>query len=431
MAFSARRSLTLSHHLTRRLHPSLSHFILSHHDRREDPSSSSPLSPAQQIPHLPSADLRRRARSQSLALPLPFGAHLLAHRSFSSSSGAEIDAAAGVLSDPAAGQMDVAAGVLSDAATSVVPAFPASFPGEVAAAAADSFPPVAALQYVIDAVHSFTGLNWWASIAVTTILIRTATIPLLVNQLKSTMKLNAMRPEIEAINMEMRNSMDPQSMLEGKRKLGELFTKRGVNPLTPLKGLFIQGPIFMSFFFAIQNMVEKVPSLKGGGAYWFTDLTTPDELYILPVLTAATFLATVELNMQEGMEGNPMLQTMKKFSRILAVTTIPFTMHFPKAIFCYWVTANLFSLGYGFALRKTAVRYFLNLPEVIPQPVPAQMSTFSLFEGPKSFPAVDPPAEVEGSEPSNAELKDRVVDLEKKIAELEKRAKARGESEEQ
>jgi uncharacterized protein YceH (UPF0502 family) len=58
------------------------------------------------------------------------------------------------------------------------------------------------------------------------------------------------------------------------------------------------------------------------------------------------------------------------------------------------------------------------------------MSTFSLFEGPKSSPAVDPAAEVEGSEPSNAELKDRVVDLEKKIAELEKRAKARGESEE-
>jgi YidC/Oxa1 family membrane protein insertase len=42
-------------------------------------------------------------------------------------------------------------------------------------------------------------------------------------------------------------------------------------------------------------MVEKVPSLKGGGAYWFTDLTTPDEYIILPVLTSLTFLATVEV----------------------------------------------------------------------------------------------------------------------------------------
>jgi hypothetical protein len=42
-------------------------------------------------------------------------------------------------------------------------------------------------------------------------------------------------------------------------------------------------------------MVEKVPSLKGGGLSWFTDLTTPDPLYILPVLTALSFLATVEV----------------------------------------------------------------------------------------------------------------------------------------
>lgn len=42
-------------------------------------------------------------------------------------------------------------------------------------------------------------------------------------------------------------------------------------------------------------MVEKVPSLKGGGAFWFSDLTTPDSLYLLPVLTSLTFLITVEV----------------------------------------------------------------------------------------------------------------------------------------
>jgi YidC/Oxa1 family membrane protein insertase len=69
----------------------------------------------------------------------------------------------------------------------------------VAAAAAGSFLPVAALQHFIDAVHSFTGLNWWACIALTTLIIRSATIPLLVNQLKATTKLNALKPEMEAI----------------------------------------------------------------------------------------------------------------------------------------------------------------------------------------------------------------------------------------
>lgn len=42
-------------------------------------------------------------------------------------------------------------------------------------------------------------------------------------------------------------------------------------------------------------MTEKVPSFKHGGAFWFTDLTTPDSLYIFPILTGLTFLVTVEV----------------------------------------------------------------------------------------------------------------------------------------
>lgn len=45
----------------------------------------------------------------------------------------------------------------------------------------------------------------------------------------------------------------------------------------------------------ITNMVLKVPSFKEGGAFWFIDLTTPDPLYRLPILTALSFLITVEV----------------------------------------------------------------------------------------------------------------------------------------
>ena len=39
--------------------------------------------------------------------------------------------------------------------------------------------------------------------------------------------------------------------------------------------------------------------------------------------------------MQEGLEGNPVGVTMKKFSRVLAVLTVPFTMSFPKVIYFF------------------------------------------------------------------------------------------------
>ncbi|KAJ8467729.1 hypothetical protein OPV22_030281 [Ensete ventricosum] len=380
-----RRSLTSNFtHLTRRFHPSFAHIL---RDDREYTEPSNPLPPSPPTPSRPHASSFAPSVSgfggwRSLGFSLPLGLEPGLLRSYS--SGAEegsneinyIKDVAEVLSDSSV-----------ETATLAAAAVPSPFPGEVAAAAADSFLPVAALQHLIDAVHSFSGLNWWASIVLTTLLIRAVTVPVLLNQVKATVKLNVMRPELEQLKEQM-NSMDPESVQEGQKRMKALFQKHGITPFTPLKGLLLQGPVFISFFLAISNMVEKVPSFKGGGAFWFTDLTTPDPQYMLPALTGLTFLATVELNMQEGMEGNPMANTMKNFSRVVAFMTVPFTASFPKAIFCYWITSNVFSLGYGFVLKVGRVRKFLNLPDLVPatptKPA-ARPNFFTLFGAPKSI----------------------------------------------
>ncbi|XP_071723267.1 mitochondrial inner membrane protein OXA1-like [Rutidosis leptorrhynchoides] len=292
---------------------------------------------------------------------------------------------------------------------------------EVAIAAADSAFPVAGLQYLIDNVHTFTGLNWWSSIIVTTFLIRGITLPLIVNQLKSTTKLTLMRPRLEEIKQEIDSKgMDPMAVADGQKRMKSLFKEYGVSPFTPLKGLFIQAPIFISFFLAISNMAEKVPSFKTGGAYWFLDLSTPDPFWALPVLTATTFLITVECNMQEGMEGNPMAGTMKNVMRALAVCTVPFTMNFPKALFCYWITSNLFSLAWGLVLRSPGVKKFLAIPEIpkLP-PGAAPQNPFDLFAKlkPSIAPGQGEPSKqlAERKVSSSADLSQRVRSLEKKV----------------
>ncbi|KAG5228252.1 mitochondrial inner membrane protein [Salix suchowensis] len=302
---------------------------------------------------------------------------------------------------------------------------------EVAIAAADSYIPVAALQHVIDAVHSFTGFNWWASIIVTTLLIRGATVPLLVNQLKATTKLTLMRPHLEEIKQKMEDkAMDPMAMAEGQKQMKKLFKEYGVSPLTPLKGLFIQGPIFVSFFLAISNMTEKVPSFKSGGAYWFYDLTTPDSLYILPILTGLTFWITVESNMQEGLEGNPIAGTMKKVSRVFALASVPLTMGFPNAIFCYWITSNVFSLFYGLALKSPGVKNFLGVPEIPAAPAStAPPSSFNLLEALKQHVAArQETASPLPSEPSSKPGVQRISPasvLSQRLRSLEKQVKGR------
>ncbi|TYK16567.1 mitochondrial inner membrane protein OXA1 [Cucumis melo var. makuwa] len=314
---------------------------------------------------------------------------------------------------------------------------------EVALAAADSFLPVKGVQYFIDAIHSFTGLNWASPrlrecAMITSKIVRSEVSDILVIQEKresqrgvklagnwnadlilsaylslnwhdecnisisstasfafdaindlmegGNMHIESSRPHLEEVKKEMQEKgMDPRAVAEGQQKMKNLFNEFGVSPFTPLKGLFIQGPVFISFFLAVSNMAEKMPSFKNGGAYWFVDLTTPDTMYVFPVLTALTFWITVEYNMQEGMEGNPVAGTMKNVMRGLAIATVPLTMHFPKAIFCYWVTSNLFSLAYGAALKVPGVKKALGVPE-IPQAnnkSPTPQPAFSFFNAMK------------------------------------------------
>ncbi|KAI7742459.1 hypothetical protein M8C21_007620 [Ambrosia artemisiifolia] len=282
------------------------------------------------------------------------------------------------------------ADVLADKTVEVV-STQAPAVSEVAVAAADSWLPVAALQYAIDGIHNFTGLNWWASIVITTLVIRTLTVPIMINQLRATTKLTILRPELEAIKQEMQDKgMSPSAVAEGQDKMKRVFSQHGVSTFTPLKGLFIQGPVFLSFFLAIQNMVDKVPSFKTGGTSWFLDLTTADPFYLLPCLTAFSFWITVELNMQEGLEGNPAAKTMKNVSRGFAALTVPLTASFPQALFCYWITSNLFSLVYGAIIKKPSVKKMLNIPIIVPpppSPASESKSGFSFFEGLKKYAA--------------------------------------------
>ncbi|OMO64295.1 Membrane insertase OXA1/ALB3/YidC [Corchorus capsularis] len=357
MAF--RRSIsTRATLLSRRFNPSISHIPQTNTDEETKPlppnlSQSQSQSPSQSPIHKllfhgsynainGHGYSSSRERTSSL-FPGAIGVGLPSVRFMSTSTGdgseriEDLDFVAEVVTEKAADALAAAPPVLS----------------EVAVAAADSYLPVAALQHLIDAVHSFSGLNWWASIALTTLLIRGLTVPFLIDQLKASSRLSLLRPRLEELSREIRDkATDPQSLAEGQKQMKALFDEYKVSPFSPLKGLLIQGPIFISFFLAIRNMAEKVPSFKSGGALWFLDLTTPDSLYILPVLTALTFWITVECNMQEGLEGNPIAGTMKKYSRIFAAVSIPLMAAFPKALFCYCFTSNLFSLAYGAGLIK-------------------------------------------------------------------------------
>lgn len=76
----------------------------------------------------------------------------------------------------------------------------------------------------------------------------------------------------------------------------------------------------------------QVPSMVSGGTLWFTDLTSADPYYGLPILTGAFMLAMVQLNAAEGMQGQPpaMVKNFKIAMSVLAVVIVPFSYLLPQ-----------------------------------------------------------------------------------------------------
>ncbi|KAH6821514.1 hypothetical protein C2S53_018580 [Perilla frutescens var. hirtella] len=161
---------------------------------------------------------------------------------------------------------------------------------EVAAAASGNFL-VDAVQYLIDHVHTFTGLNWWASIALSTILIRTLLLPLTIHQLKALSKFKRIRPQVLEIHHAETESSDksPVALALHRAQMKKLLNEYGINRFTNLASSVTQFIVVLSLYAAIVNMAGKIESFKDGGAFWFTDLTTLDAMHILPFLTTWTF----------------------------------------------------------------------------------------------------------------------------------------------
>ncbi|KAK2383035.1 mitochondrial inner membrane protein OXA1 [Trifolium repens] len=420
--------------IDRRFHPSFTYVLHNDEPKRDQPDETKSSST-----EISNSFIQRRSFRNSVNGSIGFFSSSQHRQSLSPFAGYNLCRNMSTLDQAGSDKITImtdVADVLKDSSSTVEAAVSSQGPvvSEVAIAAADSYLPVQALQYVIDAVHSYTGLNWWAAIIVTTLVIRSATVPLLINQLKATSKLTLMRPRLEEIKEEMEGkTMDPEAVAEGQKKMNKLFKEYGVSPFTPLKGLFIQGPVFISFFLAITNMAEKMPSFKHGGALWFTDLSTPDALYIFPVITALSFLVVVECNMQEGMEGNPVAGTMKNFSRVLALLSVPFTMSFPKAIFCYWVTSNLFSLSYGMVLKVPGVKKTLGIPDLPPpEPSSSPKAPFSIMQAIKQAASVakgESSMPVESSKQPNKKLpSSSSAVISQRLRSLEKKVKGRKKS---
>ncbi|KAG3260872.1 OXA1L, mitochondrial inner membrane protein [Ictidomys tridecemlineatus] len=229
-----------------------------------------------------------------------------------------------------------------------------------------SYTPVGLIQNLLEFMHVNLGLPWWGAIAACTVLARCLVFPLIVKGQREAAKIHNHLPEIQKFSTRIREAKLAGDNAEFYRASSEMTLyqkKHDIKFFKPLILPLTQAPVFISFFIALREMANlPVPSMQTGGLWWFQDLTISDPIYMLPIVVTATMWGVLELGADTGVQSSD-LQWMRNVIRVMPLAVLPITIHFPSAVFMYWLSSNMFSLGQVACLRIPAVRTVLKIPQ--------------------------------------------------------------------
>jgi YidC/Oxa1 family membrane protein insertase len=130
-----------------------------------------------------------------------------------------------------------------------------------------------ALLLLMNFLHSVLRVPYGWVIVVITVALRVAFWPLTASSTKSMKKMQALQPQIKAIQDKYKD--DP---MKGQKKTMELWKENGVNPMGSCLPALVQMPVFIGFYGMLRSAIE----LRGAHFLWVSDLSKPDTLFLIP-----------------------------------------------------------------------------------------------------------------------------------------------------
>ncbi|XP_036347007.1 cytochrome c oxidase assembly protein COX18, mitochondrial-like [Rhagoletis pomonella] len=250
--------------------------------------------------------------------------------------------------------------------------------------------PVGCMQEALTAIHDYSGLPWWASIVMSTMLFRTIiTLPLAIYQNKIMARLELLALEMPAIVAELKkeaamamkkfNWTESQTRLVYNRSLKKqwnaLIVRDNCHPAKTFIMLWGQIPLWICQSVALRNLVHMMPDpttlqaqiiyteMTIGGFGWIPNLTEVDSSYILPVSLALINLGIIEL--QTVLRTRPTTRLQKYATnvfRLLTIALVPVACSVPSALCVYWVASSCHGLAQNLLLASPVVRRSLGIP---------------------------------------------------------------------
>ncbi|MFQ6059117.1 MAG: YidC/Oxa1 family membrane protein insertase [Anaerolineae bacterium] len=194
--------------------------------------------------------------------------------------------------------------------------------------------------------------SYGIAIILLTAIIRLLTMPLTLQQLRSSKAMQELQPKLQAL--QKKYGKDREKLSQEQMKL---YREAGVNPLAGCLPMVIQMPVWFGLYYALRNLATA--GLLNEGFLWIPSLAQPTGLewlwpiqnwvwpdvpayLILPVLTVVSQI--VVQKMMTPPTTDPQQAAMSQTMLMMSFMFGFFALQVPSGLALYWVTSNLLSL---------------------------------------------------------------------------------------
>lgn len=185
-------------------------------------------------------------------------------------------------------------------------------------------------------LHGFTANYGWAIIGLT-IVINLAMFPLRHKSLVSMRKMQALQPQIKAIQNRYADlKMTDPARQKMNTEVMNLYRERGVNPAAGCVPMLLTMPVLLAFYSMLSQSIE----LRGADfGFWIHDLSLKDPYYVTPLLMGGTMFWQQWVTPSTA---DPAQQRMMMFMPIMLTGIF---LSLPSGLAIYYLVTNLFQIS--------------------------------------------------------------------------------------
>ncbi|KAJ5134463.1 hypothetical protein N7526_005828 [Penicillium atrosanguineum] len=225
-------------------------------------------------------------------------------------------------------------------------------------------------QWIIEHIHIWGGLPWWAAIIGTGFLIRASLLPFMLGASDQGARMHNLKPVITPLREDMMRELQGGNQTVGQQKRAEMQEIHKAHGIKWWKTVLpmLQIPLGFGIFRATRGMTSlPLPGLLDESFFWIKDLTLCDPYYFLPMMTSAAMYLTFKKGGESGTmdilkgPGKAILYVFPAFSFL-------FMAWQPAALQLYFVTTGIFALAQSSVLHERWFRNMFNLtiPTIAP-----------------------------------------------------------------